>query len=99
MLFGEAGSHYLEYTSAVKELGYVNGMLESLVDGIHHTQMRSHGTLSDRCAGTGGVNIQQLSKSAGYLRNLTVPEDHVIIQADFTALEPVVTSELSCVLL
>lgn len=94
-LFGNAGQYYLRYTKAVKELGYVNKMIEMSEGGIHHVQTRAHGTLSDRCAGTGGLNIQQLPKSAGYLRCLTVPEDHVIVQADFTALEPVVTAELS----
>jgi len=94
-LFGEAGSYYLTYTKAVKELGYVNKMLERTENGIHHGQLKAHGTLSDRCAGTGGVNLQQLPKSAGYLRCLVPPKDHVIVQADFTALEPVVTAELS----
>lgn len=106
-LFGNAGKYYLAYTRAVKELGYVNAMLHSSPNGVHPLQLRPHGTLSDRCSGSSNhgkdpltgkdlkVNIQQIPKSAGYLRNLIVEEDEVILQADFTALEPVVTSELS----
>ena len=92
---GKAGKLLNSYNELVKLLGYMNGMKESLRDGIHHTQLRLYGTLTGRCSGTGGVNIQQLPKARDYLDCLTPRPGHVFIQMDVDALEPVVLAELS----
>jgi len=92
---GKAGALLSRYNELIKLLGYMNGMKESIIDGVHHTQLRLYGTLTGRCSGTGGVNIQQLPKVREYLDCLTPRPGHVFIQMDVDALEPVVLAELS----
>jgi len=92
---GEAGEILAEYNKLNKEKQYVDKMLERSTDGKHYTQLRVSGTKTDRCAGTGGLNIQQLPKSQGYLECLTPREGSTFIQMDVDALEPVVLAELS----
>ena len=92
---GEAGMILAKYNLLSTELSYISSMLESLEDGVHHTQLKVSGTKTDRCSGTGGVNIQQLPKSIGYLSCLQAKFEHALIQMDVDALEPVVIAELS----
>ena len=92
---GEAGKLLAEYNKLSKELGYVTKMLERSTCGTHDTQLRVSGTKTDRCAGTGGLNIQQLPKSRAYLECLVPREGHQFVQMDVDALEPVVLAELS----
>lgn len=93
---GKAGKILTRYNELNKLLGYMTKMRDSLRDGIHHTQLRLAGTLTFRCSGTGGVNIQQLPKSPDYLDCLKPRPGHVFVQMDVDALEPVVLAELSC---
>ncbi len=92
---GRAGQLLTRYNELTKLLGYMTGMKESLRDGLHHTNLKVFGTLTGRCSGTGGVNIQQLPKARDYLDVLTPRPGHVFIQMDVDALEPVVLAELS----
>lgn len=92
---GEAGALLAKYNKLSKELGYINSMLEKSETGKHHTQMRVSGTKTDRCAGTGGLNIQQLPKSKEYLECLVPLKGWSFIQMDVNALEPNVLAELS----
>jgi hypothetical protein len=92
---GKAGRLLTRYNELVKLLGYMEGMRKSLVGDIHHTNLRLYGTLTGRCAGSGGVNIQQLPKVREYLDCLVPRPGHVFIQMDVDALEPVVLAELS----
>ena len=92
---GEAGKILLQYNTLDTELGYLNSMLETLVDDVHYTQMRPSGTVTDRCAGTGGVNIQQLTKRKGYLECIKPREGFRMVQMDVDSLEPTVIAELS----
>jgi len=92
---GDAGRILNRYNELNKLLGYMNGMLESLRDGIHNVQLKLGGTLTFRCSGTGGVNIQQLPKVRDYLDCLVPRPGHCFIQMDVDALEPVVLAELS----
>lgn len=92
---GTAGQLLTEYNRIQKELGYVNAMLKQSEGDIHHTQLRVEGTKTGRCAGTGGLNCQQLPKSKGYLDCLIPKEGYVFIQMDINSLEAVVVAELS----
>ena len=92
---GRAGHLLAGINKDVKLRGYIEGMLQSLRNGVHHTQLRPAATLTLRCAGTGGVNIQQLPKDPRYLSCLNPRPGHVFIQMDVDALEPVVLAELS----
>jgi hypothetical protein len=92
---GKAGEILAEYNKLNKELGYLKTMLERSEGGTHHTQLRVSGTKTDRCAGTGGLNIQQLPKSKEYLECLIPSNGYDFIQMDVNALEPVVLAELS----
>jgi len=92
---GEVGAMLLEYNKKNKLLGYVKGMAESLVDGIHHGQIRPLGTMTGRAAGAGGINLQQIPKDPEYLECFIAREGHTLIDADVTALEPCVLAELS----
>jgi DNA polymerase I-like protein with 3'-5' exonuclease and polymerase domains len=92
---GKAGKLLTRYNELNKLLGYMTKMQDSLAGGFHHTQLRLAGTLTFRCSGTGGVNIQQLPKARDYLDCLKPRPGHVFIQMDVDALEPVVLAELS----
>ena len=92
---GEVGQMLFDYNADVKLLGYVNGLEDSLIDGVHHGQLRPLGTLSGRCAGSGGVNLQQISKDPRYLECFVSRNNHTLVDADVTALEPCVLAELS----
>jgi DNA polymerase I-like protein with 3'-5' exonuclease and polymerase domains len=92
---GKAGELLAEYNKINKELSYVAKMIERSEGGTHHTQLRVAGTKTDRCSGTGGLNIQQLPKSRGYLDCLVPRKGWKFIQMDVNALEPVVLAELS----
>ena len=92
---GEVGEMLLDYNKKNKLLGYVKGMAESLVDGIHHGQLRPLGTMTGRAAGSGGINLQQIPKDPEYLECFVAREGHTLIDADVTALEPCVLAELS----
>ena len=92
---GRAGEILAEYNTLNKELGYVSKMLDRSETGVHYSQLRVSGTKTDRCSGTGGVNIQQLPKSEGYLSCLIPKKGFVFLQMDIDALEAVVLAELS----
>jgi len=92
---GEVGKMLFNYNLDVKLLGYVKGLEDSLVDGVHAGQLRPLGTISGRCAGSGGVNLQQISKDPRYLECFVAREGCTLIDADVTALEPCVLAELS----
>lgn len=92
---GEIGQMLFDYNADVKLLGYVNGLEDSLVDGVHHGQLRPLGALSGRCVGSGGVNLQQIPKDKRYLDCFIAEEGCSLVDADVTALEPSVLAELS----
>ena len=92
---GTAGRLLAKYNELTKLIGYMDGMIESLSGDTHHTNLRLYGTVTGRCSGTGGVNIQQLPKWHEYLDCLKPRPGHVFIQMDVDALEPVVLAELS----
>lgn len=92
---GEAGKLLASYNKLNKEMGYVVTMQETSKDGKHYPQLKVSGTKTDRCSGTGGLNIQQLPKSRGYLECLIPKKGTGFIQMDVNALEPVVLAELS----
>jgi DNA polymerase I-like protein with 3'-5' exonuclease and polymerase domains len=92
---GEAGKVLIGYNDLTKEQGYVQGCLEFHRDGIIHVQMKPSGTLTGRSAGTGGLNIQQIPHSEGYMKTWVARPGCVWVDCDFTALEPTVLAELS----
>ena len=93
--FGEVGKLLKRQKDTVKEEGYVKGCLDNLINGRLHPQFRMPGTLTCRLAGSGGVNLQQIPKSKGYLDCWKPLEGKTWITYDFTALEQVVLAELS----
>lgn len=94
--FGESGQLLIEYNTLVKEQGYVLACLEHLRNGRIHPQFKIPGTLTGRLAGAGGLNLQQLPKSAGYLAcwRPTNP-DKIWVDFDIIGAEAVVATELS----
>ena len=97
---GNAGGLLSKYNALIKERGYIEAMLASLDDDNKHAvSLRVHGTVTGRCSGGGysghTVNIQQIPKTPGYLENLKARPGHKLVQFDFSALEPVVLTELS----
>lgn len=94
--FGEEGKVLIDYNEKVKEKSYVEaGLQHSLRDGHIHPRLRIPATLTGRLAGTGGLNVQQLPKSDGYLRTWKARVGHVWINMDWSSLEQVVLAELS----
>ena len=92
---GDAGKAVKEHNYNTKLLGYIEGMLNSLENGIHHGSLLPLGTMTGRAAGVGGVNLQQIPKDERYLECFVAREGHSLVDADVTALEPGVTCELS----
>ena len=71
-------------------------------DGRAHPQYRVHGTLTGRLAGGGGgdtdgvkVNYQQLPGDHEYLSCYIAREGYVLVQADYSSVEPTVLAEMS----
>ena len=98
--FGEYGQMLKKIKDLVKEEGYVKGcqqLLDKGPDGYYriYPQFRMPGTLTCRLAGSGGLNIQQLPKSRGYLNCWKPRPGYAWVSCDHTALEMVVLAELS----
>jgi DNA polymerase I-like protein with 3'-5' exonuclease and polymerase domains len=53
------------------------------------------GTTSGRLAGSGGLNVQQMPKTPGFLACWRARPGYKLVELDFTALEQVVLTELS----
>lgn len=89
------------YKDKTKEQGYVQACLDKVRQGSDglwrlHPQYICPGPLTGRLAGSGGLNVQQLPKSYGYLSCWRPLEaDKVWIDVDHTALEPTVITELT----
>lgn len=82
--FGEVGALFSKHNGLTKELGYVEKCLELTKDtGVLHPQLRVPGTLTGRCSGSGGLNIQQLPKSKEYLEAWVAREGKVWVDFDF----------------
>ena len=92
---GYAGKLLAVHTKISKEASYIKGMLDSLIGNIHYPQLKLSGTVTGRCAGTGGVNIQQQPKAPRYMECIRPPKGEAWLQMDVDALEPVVLAELS----
>lgn len=92
---GEIGNLLVRYNKLTKEEGYVKSCISHLRDGIIHPGAKVPGTLTGRCAGGGGLNIQQLPKREAYLKCWRSRPNHKWLQCDFTALEPMVLTEMS----
>lgn len=93
--FGEPGKLLRRYNELVKEKGYVDTCLGYHVDGVLNIQMKCPGTLTGRLAGAGGLNVQQIPKSQGYMECWIPRPGHVWVNSDFASLEQVVLAELS----
>jgi hypothetical protein len=65
--FREPGQLLLRFNDYDKEGQYVKACLDHLIDSKIHPHFRSPGTTTGRLAGAGGLNIQQLPKTKGYL--------------------------------
>lgn len=93
---GNVGQILYTYSKTIKELGYCRSALEHSNDeGILHPQLRVSGTKTDRCSGTGGINLQQMVKTYDFMKCFTHREGHTLVQMDIDALEAVVLAELS----
>lgn len=93
--FGEIGQLLKKQKDDVKEEGYIKACLEHLINGRIHPQFRMPGTLTCRLAGSGGINLQQIPKSRGYLECWKPLPGKTWIDNDHSALEQVVLAELS----
>lgn len=95
--FGAVGKMLEEFLLLEKELSFVTKYLELTEDKNKttlHAGFKTPGTLTGRLSGS-EPNLQAVPKSERFLRALRAREGHVWIDADFTALEPVVSTELS----
>ena len=99
--FGEVGKAFQKYGDLSKELTYVSKAVLFLQphhweEGeFLHFQFKAPGTITGRLSGTGGINLQQVPKTRGYLDCYTPREGHVWIDYDFAALEPTLLTETS----
>lgn len=97
---GKLGKLLKSYKDTEKEHGYVKKCIEMLQQGPDgeyriHPQFKAPGTLTGRLAGGGGLNLQQLPKSGGYLECWRPAKGTVWLDLDFSSLENVVIAELS----
>lgn len=92
---GEKGKLLKDYKDLVKEEGYVHGCISKLAGNYLNLQFRVPGTLTGRLAGSGGLNVQQLPKSRGYLECWKPRPGYAWIDCDVNSLEQVVLTELS----
>jgi len=94
--FGEPGALLIDYNEKVKEKSYVEaGLAHSKRDGLIHPHFRTPGTVTGRLSGSGGLNVQQLPKSADYLKTWKARPGTVWVNMDWSSLEQVVLAELS----
>lgn len=93
--FGAGGAEIEKFHLLHKELSFVEAYLElTETRPTVHPGFMVPGTLTGRLSGK-EPNIQQVTKSRRFLSALRARPGHVWIDADFTALEPVVLTELS----
>jgi hypothetical protein len=87
------------YNKEVKKLQFTVSTLAKVVPETSriHLPVSFPGTLTLRLSGAGGLNLQNLCKDAGFLSawRSQFPHKYLIVQADFTALEPYVLTEMS----
>lgn len=95
-ILGEPGQLLAKYNKMEKELGYIKKTLEkSEEDGRIHPGFVMYGTKTGRLAASGGINMQQQSKTEEYLNCFVPDEGHVFVDVDVTSLEPTVQAEFS----
>ena len=92
---GAPGKLLASYNKDLKLHGYVKKLQERSHGGVLHYDLRIHGTVTGRSAGTGGLNVQQLPKESTYLECFTARPGYKLIDTDFTSLENVVLAEHS----
>jgi DNA polymerase I-like protein with 3'-5' exonuclease and polymerase domains len=92
---GEIGALLKQQKDQAKEMSYVQSCLDHLRNGKINPQFRMPGTLTCRLAGSGGLNLQQIPKSRGYLECWKPLPGKSWIDCDHTSLEQVVLAELS----
>ncbi|MDB4725823.1 DNA polymerase [bacterium] len=92
---GELGQLLASYNKDLKLLGYVNRVFDKLDGDILRFDLDPHGTMTGRCRGRGGINIQQLTKDERYLRCFINRPGQELVDTDFTSLENVVLAEAS----
>lgn len=98
---GEEFKPLLEYKVKFKELGYVEKCVKKLRQDKEgywrvHPQYICPGTLTGRLAGAGGLNVQQLPKTRGYLECWRpMQKGKTWFDCDWHALEPSVLTELT----
>lgn len=94
--FGDPGKALNEYNLLLKEQGYVEALLERTREpGVLYPQFNSFGTVTGRLSGSGGINVQQMPKTRGFLECWTARPGHKLVQLDTAALEPTVLAEFS----
>ena len=93
--YGEGGAALETLLLLHKEHSFTTKYLE-LTESRNtiHAGFRVPGTLTGRLSGT-EPNLQQVPKSRRFLDSMVARPGHVWIDADFSALEPVVTAEFS----
>ncbi|MEM4733976.1 MAG: DNA polymerase, partial [Candidatus Bathyarchaeia archaeon] len=94
-LLGQRGKELIEINELIKEKSYVDAALEYAYHDVIHVALKIPGTLTGRCAGTGGFNLQQQPKTRGYLECFRPRQGYAWIDIDLTAVEPCVLTELS----
>lgn len=92
---GELGSILTRRSELVKELSYIDKYLELIEkrDTIHPS-FRTPGTVTGRLSSK-EPNLQQLKKTHAVMSLFVAPPGRVWVDLDFSALEPVVTTEFS----
>lgn len=93
--YGEVGKLLTERSETEKEASYVTSYLEGVRGATYHPRLKAPGTITGRLSGDGGINLQQIPKTAGTMGAFQAPEGWSLIDLDFTALEPKVMAYFS----
>lgn len=92
---GEVGHLFVERAWDEKELGYVESYLEKVVfRNTVHPNFRLPGTKTGRLTSS-EINLQQIPKTKSMMNLFRCRPGNVLVDLDFTALEPMVTTEFS----
>lgn len=92
---GEIGKILNKLDKNLKLVKFIESLESVLIEDRIHPQFRVPGTLTCRLGGSGGFNLQNIPKHAGFAAAFEARPGHVWVDLDFASLEQVVLAELS----
>lgn len=94
-LLGSEGILLNQYNLKCKTQGYVKAAVNRTKGNKLSISLKTPGTLTGRCSGSGGFNMQQQPKTRSYLENFKAAPGHKLVVNDFDAVEPKVQTQFS----